>query len=52
MLENNVRLIVRVVLSLGLMESGLWILIDGDTSPDLEKAAIGWIGLTMGYWLG
>ena len=49
--ETTTRLVVRVVLSLGLMGVGLWILISGNVSPDLEKAAIGWIGLTMGYWL-
>lgn len=49
--ENTTRLLVRIVLSLGLMGAGLFILISGASTPDVEKAAFGWIGLVVGYWL-
>lgn len=46
------RLLVRVVLSLGLMAAGLFILIDNPTgSTEVQQAATGWIGLVCGYWL-
>lgn len=39
------------MISLGLMGAGLFILIGGDANDGLEKAATGWIGLVLGYWL-
>ena len=50
--ENTTRLIVRIAISLALMGAGLFILIvKTDSSPELEKAAFTWIGLTVGYWM-
>jgi len=51
MSENATRLIVRVVISFGLMATGLFILINPTINGELEKAAVGWIGLVTGYWL-
>lgn len=51
MLEKNARTTVRVVLSLGLVASGLFILIANNSNPDLEKAAIGWVAWILGYWM-
>ncbi len=50
--ENTTRLIVRIVVSLSLLAAGLFVLIARpDSSPELEKAAFTWIGLTVGYWM-
>jgi len=51
MSETAMKLIVRVVISLGLMGGGLFILASPTIDGELEKAAIGWIGLVTGYWL-
>ena len=52
MSENATRLIVRAVLSLGLMAAGLFILVDNPTgNMQVQQAATGWIGLVIGYWL-
>jgi hypothetical protein len=51
MSESAVRLCVRVVMSLGLMGAGLLVLIADVGNSDLQKAAGGWVGLTVGYWL-
>ena len=51
MRTNTIRLLVRVVLSLGLVGAGLFVVISGASNPDVEKAAFGWIGLVIGYWL-
>lgn len=52
MSESAVRLTVRVVMSLGLMGAGLFILIDSPVeNSTLEKAALSWVSLLVGYWL-
>ena len=53
MSEQRARLIVRVVLSLGLIGAGLFtvITVSPSSDPELFGAATGWIGLVMGYWL-
>jgi hypothetical protein len=33
------------------MTAGLYILFAKSTDPDLQKAATGWIGIIIGYWL-
>ena len=51
MSESVIRLTVRIVLSLGLMAAGLYILISSTGNSELEKASYTWIGLITGYWL-
>ena len=52
MSESVVKLIVRAVLSCGLMAGGLFILIDNTIdNAELDKAATSWIGFVIGYWL-
>lgn len=53
MREKTVRLLVAIILSLGLVAAGLWILVAVDLSknPELGAAASGWIGLVVGFWL-
>lgn len=51
MQENTIKLLVRVVLSLALVGVGLYVVIHPDSHPDAQKAAFGWIGLVVGYWL-
>jgi hypothetical protein len=51
MSENVLKLSVRAVMSLGLMAAGLYILIENPGNQQLEQAATGWIGVTIGYWL-
>ncbi len=47
------KLLMSVVISLGLLGSGLYVLLtfDWTTNPQMVAAATGWIGLTCGYWL-
>ena len=47
------RLLVQTVVSLGLLGSGVYILmtIDLTTNKELGLMAAGWIGLVAGYWL-
>jgi len=49
--ESVLKLTVRAVMSLGLMAAGLYILIASPGNEQLEQAATGWIGVTIGYWL-
>ena len=49
--EKTTRLLVSIVLSLSLVGAGLFVLILDTSSTDTEKAAFGWIGLVIGYWL-
>lgn len=49
--EDEVKLIMQVDVSLVMLGAGLWILLGAGAGPDLEKAATGWIGLVVGYWL-
>ncbi len=52
MSEDVTKLIVRAVMSLGLMTAGLFILIASPVDNQaLEQAATGWVGLVIGYWL-
>ena len=47
------RLVVQTVISLGLLASGVFILVTTEwtANPQLALAAAGWIGLVAGYWL-
>jgi len=51
MSENRVRLLMAAVISIALMVSGLYILLSENSNSDLQKAATGWIGVIIGYWL-
>jgi hypothetical protein len=42
---------MAVIISLVLLAAGLYILLADHASSDLEKAATGWIGIIIGYWL-
>jgi hypothetical protein len=49
---DKVKLIGAAVVSLVLLIAGLYILIFKNGASDaLQKAATGWIGLVVGYWL-
>jgi hypothetical protein len=47
------RLAVQTVISLGLLASGVFVLVttDWNTNPEISIAAAGWVGLVAGYWL-
>jgi hypothetical protein len=47
------RLLVQTVVSLGLLASGVYILVTIDLAANKELGfmAAGWIGLVAGYWL-
>jgi hypothetical protein len=47
------RLLVQTVISLGLLASGVYILVTIDlaANKELALAAAGWIGLVTGFWL-
>lgn len=49
--ENQVKLGMAVLLSLILVTAALYILIGDKASGGLEKAATGWIGIIVGYWI-
>lgn len=51
MTENQVRLLMAVLLSLILLGAGLFVLLADSANSDLQKAATGWIGVIIGYWL-
>ncbi len=53
MSERSVRLIVRVVLSLGLLAAGLYLVltVSPGTDPELFGVGMGFVGLVTGYWL-
>jgi hypothetical protein len=46
-----IRLIGTIVVSLVFLVGGFYILLHNGTSDDLQKAATGWLGLILGYWL-
>lgn len=46
-----VRLLMSVLVSLVMLGVGIYILLHGEANADLQKAATGWIGLVIGYWL-
>ena len=48
-----VKLIMQVIISLGLITAGVFILIyfDAQSNPEVTSAAAGWIGIVIGYWL-
>ena len=47
------KLLMAVVVSLGLLGSGLFVLltVNWETNPQMIAAATGWTGLVCGYWL-
>lgn len=42
---------MSVLVSLVMLGVGIYILLHGEANADLQKAATGWIGLVIGYWL-
>ena len=51
MTKDEVKLAMQVLISLALLVAGLVILLTQSGSADLQKAATGWIGILVGYWL-
>lgn len=52
MSEAKIRLAAALVVSAVLLGFGGYVLlIDVDSSNELQKIAVGWIGLVTGYWL-
>ena len=49
--EPLIRLLVASAISRLLLLVGLYVLVLGSPTDGVEKAAIGWIGVVMGYWL-
>ena len=48
-----VKLGMAVVVSLGLLGSGMYVLLtfNWGENPQIVAAATGWIGLVVGYWM-
>ena len=48
-----VKLAMAMVVSLGLLGAGLYVLltIDWNAQPQMVAAATGWLGLVCGYWM-
>jgi hypothetical protein len=52
MAETTIRLLGASILSIVLLAAGLYVLlVDSCAGQGLEEAAIGWIGVVIGYWL-
>jgi hypothetical protein len=49
--KDLAKLIGAGVVSIVLLVVGIYVLFNGKSSSDLQKAATGWIGLVAGYWL-
>jgi hypothetical protein len=51
--HDLIKLLTQIIISLGLLGSGLFILttINWSDNPELGAAAAGWIGVVLGYWL-
>lgn len=47
------KLAMAMVISLGLLGAGLYVLltVDWGANPQMVAAATGWLGLVCGYWL-
>ena len=47
------KLLMAVVISLGLLGSGLYVLLtfNWGENPQMVAAAMGWLGLVVGYWM-
>lgn len=48
--EDLPRFLVQVALSAVMVVAGLWIAF-GHYDADVQKAAFGWLGVVIGYWL-
>ncbi len=42
---------MSVAVSVVLLAAGLYVLLSKEADADLQKAATGWIGIILGYWL-
>ncbi len=51
MSEDAAKLLIAFAISVALLAAGLYILLAEHASADLQKAATGWIGVILGYWL-
>ena len=47
------KLLMSVVITLGLLGSGLYVLLTFNwaDNPQMVAAATGWIGICVGYWM-
>ena len=50
---SEIKLLMAVVVSLGLLASGMFILLtfNWGENPQMVSAATGWIGLVIGTWI-
>ena len=50
---SQVKLLMAVVVSLGLLASGMYVLLrfDWGANPQMVASATGWLGLVVGYWM-
>ena len=48
-----IKLLMAVVVSLGLLASGMYVLLTFNwaENPQMVASASGWLGLVLGYWL-
>jgi hypothetical protein len=49
--NDTVRLVGAIIVSLAFLVAGFYTLFHAGTSDDLQKAATGWLGLVLGFWL-
>jgi len=51
MSEQDVRIAMQAAVSIVLLTAGLLVLLGGLGDADLQKAAGGWVGVVVGFWL-
>ena len=44
------RFVVQALVSAFFLAFGAWVIL-GDFGTDIQKAAFGWMGIVLGYWL-
>lgn len=49
--SSLIRLAMEVFVSLVAIGAGIWVLVSGTGSADVQKIATGWMGVVLGFWL-
>jgi hypothetical protein len=49
--EKGVRIAMQVAFNIVRLSAGLFVLLARHGDADLQKAAGGWVGVVVGYWL-
>jgi hypothetical protein len=50
-MSDGVKLFMQVVVTLAFLVAGFYVVLTTGHSEELQKAAFGWLGVVLGYWL-